>query len=66
MEVTYGNDELGEVVVNFGDDVLISDNDVSPWTASGRGGSSKVIDPDLNNKYFNGWFKIQIAPIKTQ
>lgn len=32
MEVTYGNDELGEVVVNFGDDVLISDNDVSPWT----------------------------------
>ena len=58
--------ELGEVVVNFGDDVLISDNDVSPWTASGRGGSSKVIDPDLNNKYFNGWFKIQIAPIKTQ
>ena len=62
VTTTSGNDDLGEVIVNFADDVIVSKKYVSTPNIYGTGGSS--LHPDFNNKYFTGWYKIHIAPKK--
>ncbi|MFK1909690.1 hypothetical protein ACIXCZ_17820 [Bacteroides fragilis] len=57
VSTTKGNDELGEVIVNFADDIIMSRNHI--------GRNQRVINPDYNNKYTTGWYKIHIAPCKT-
>lgn len=70
---TYGNDELGETIINFADDVIINreifgkpnyDGD-TPRTTVGET-SSNIIEGtlDFNGKYQTGWYKIFIAPVK--
>lgn len=69
VTMTHGNDELGEVILNFADDIITSREIL---TNSGRVmSSSRISDPvisegslDYNNKYYNGWYRIYIAPIK--
>ena len=54
-----GNDELGEVIINFGDPIVLKGD----WTATPSGRDSLYSIP-FNNKYYNGWYKIDIAPLK--
>lgn len=77
VTTSLGNDELGDVFVNFYDPVVLSKTwsyTIPPTdTGGGRGSSggtpppidySKVIyNLDYNTKYYNGWYRIYIAPI---
>lgn len=58
------NDQLGEVIVNFDDPVIISKNDKS--LERGGGGGRRVPDydfePDYNPRYYTDWYCIYIAP----
>ncbi|WP_195348840.1 hypothetical protein [Bacteroides nordii] len=74
VTTTHGNDVLGEVIVNFGDDVIVSRdiimNGSSSSSSSGRptvGGDalSKIGTLDFNKKYSTGWYRLFIAPVKT-
>lgn len=58
---TFGNDELNEVIVNFGDPIVLQGDWVK--TPAGREGSFLYSIP-FNDKYYNGWYKIEIAPLK--
>lgn len=61
IERTEKNDELGEVNINFGDDVIISDQPIV-YTEPRRGTTSYY--PRYNPKYSTGWYKIEVAPLK--
>lgn len=73
VTTTHGNDVLGEVIVNFGDDVIVSRditmNGSSSSSSSGRptvgGDKSKKGILDFNKKYSTGWYRLFIAPVKT-
>ena len=52
---TKGNDELGEVVVNFGDPVMVEESSID-WAGN------KIFYPVLNPKYYTGWYRLYIAP----
>lgn len=56
VSTTKGNDELGEVIVNFGDEIL-KDTTVL--------GSPKAYHPyylNLSPQYYTGWYRLYIAP----
>ena len=56
---TLGNDELGDVIVNFYDPVVLSGD----WIEyAGRRDTAYSIP--LNSKYYNGYYKIELAPLK--
>lgn len=59
---TLGSDQLGDVVINFFDPVLLSKNNTHIPTSGGR--SDQYFDPDYNNTYKTGFYRIQIAPKK--
>jgi len=59
---TLGSDQLGDVVINFFDPVLLSKNNTHITTTGGR--SDQYFDPDYNNTYITGFYRIQIAPKK--
>ncbi|WP_455668422.1 hypothetical protein [Phocaeicola sp.] len=61
ITTTLGNDELGEVIVNFGDDIILSRNDMFEGTIR-----HQIIVPDYNNKYSTGWYRIHIAPLDSR
>lgn len=71
--ITRGNDELGETVISFGDDVIVSDNlrfvTVKTYTGENMYGPtySTVTHtiPDFNPNYTTGWVKLGVAPIKS-
>lgn len=52
---TLGNDELGEVIVNFADKILKSKNNVS---------TSRNWKPDYIDKYKTGWYQLAVSPLK--
>lgn len=52
---TLGNDELGEVIVNFADKILKSKNNVS---------TSRNWKPDYTDKYKTGWYQLAVSPLK--
>ena len=58
-EVTtmLNNDELGEIIINFGDEIVMSKNNVTKNT---RYGVQNI--PNFNNKYETGYYRIHIAP----
>ena len=62
ITTALGNDELGEVIINFGDNIINSENLVG---GDNRNGVMVNKKPDYNNKYYTGWYKIHIAPLKT-
>ena len=59
VSTTQGNDELGEVVVNFADNIIMSSEHMEEV-----GRRTSVINPDYNNKYSTGWYRIHVAPVK--
>lgn len=52
------SDQLGTVLVNFEDQIIISKEGKS---YSGR----RNLRPDYNNKYYTSWYRIYIAPLLT-
>jgi len=71
ISTTYGNDELGEVIVNFEDPIIVSKNDVNtsmkicgPRDQNCIEGPIGPFIPDFNKKYATGWYRIYIAPVK--
>ena len=52
---TKGNDELGEVVVNFGDPIMVEESRMD------RDGNT-VFYSVFNPKYYTGWYRLYIAP----
>lgn len=57
--VTTGNDDLGTVIINFEDEVILSN---TPKFESIKGRSSYAI-PDFNNAYRTGHYQIYVCPI---
>lgn len=55
ITTTKGNDELGEVIVNFGDPIMVEDS------YTDRDGST-VFRSVFNPKYYTGWYRLYIAP----
>lgn len=76
VTTTHGNDLLGDVIINFADPVILSDSYryyyISNGSSGGRGSSggsgtstsTLVHVLDYNTKYYNGWYRIYIAPVK--
>lgn len=60
VTTAVGNDELGEVLINFADDIILSRNNMSYTTSR----PPQEIQPDYNNKYATDWYKLHIAPLK--
>jgi len=52
------NDDLGEVIINFGDPVI------TPPPVL-RGTYPHLSESDLNSSYYTGWYRIYIAPVRT-
>lgn len=73
VTTTQGNDELGEVIVNVWDNI-ITDRTITPYTEmttpDRRPGAT---NPSIkytgllsyNQKYYTGWYRIEIAPLRT-
>lgn len=63
ITTTKGNDELGDVIVNFGDDVITSSN----YSTYNPNQFTPVLGLndywlDFNSKYNSGWYRIYISP----
>lgn len=56
-----GSEDLGTVIINFGDQVILSKEAKYSETQFGTGRSAA--HPDYNNKYSTGWYRIHIAPL---
>jgi hypothetical protein len=65
--ISYSNDDLGEVIINFGDDVITSRNLFPMPNGGSRGDSNTTNDArlDYNTKYSTGWYRLYIAPKQT-
>lgn len=77
ITTSYGNDELGEVFVNFSDPIITTNNMTTEKVTivrpkhpgrDGTGGSPGVYeyyaDPQYNTKYSTGNYRLYLAPIK--
>ena len=65
---TLGGDELGEVIINFADPVVISDEfryHYKPRTNPREQGVVDYTEPTFNSKYYTGWYRLYISPKKT-
>ena len=56
VSTTKGNDELGEVIINFGDDILV--NTTSIGTPSG----GNYFYLNMTPQYYTGWYRLFISP----
>lgn len=63
---TRGNDELGEIIVNFADPIILDNKlKVNVHTQGGRPGSTVTYDSEpasYNTKYSTGWYRLYITP----
>lgn len=68
VSTTNGNDELGEVIINFWDDIIVSRN-ISEINPNGYGPNYEITQfegtLDYNKKYSTGWYRLYIAPKRT-
>ena len=65
---TLGGDELGEVIINFADPVVISDEFRYHYKPRSNPREQAVVDytePTFNSKYYTGWYRLYISPKKT-
>ena len=65
---TLGGDELGEVMINFADPVVISDEFRYHYKPRTNPREQAVVDytePTFNSKYYTGWYRLYISPKKT-
>lgn len=68
VSTTNGNDELGEVIINFWDDIIVSRN-IYTLMPNGFGPNYEIKQfegtLDYNQKYSTGWYRLYIAPKRT-
>ena len=65
---TLGGDELCEVIINFADPVVISDEFRYHYKPRTNPREQAVVDytePTFNSKYYTGWYRLYISPKKT-
>ena len=65
---TLGGDELGEVIINFANPVVISDEFRYHYKPRTNPREQAVVDytePTFNSKYYTGWYRLYISPKKT-
>ena len=65
---TLGGDVLGEVIINFADPVVISDEFRYHYKPRTNPREQAVVDytePTFNSKYYTGWYRLYISPKKT-
>ena len=65
---TLGGDELGEVIINFADPVVVSDEFRYHYKPRTNPREQAVVDytePTFNSKYYTGWYRLYISPKKT-
>ena len=65
---TLGGDELGEVIINFADPVVISDEFRYHYKPRTNPREQAVVDytePTFNSKYYTGRYRLYISPKKT-
>lgn len=65
---TLGGDELGGVIINFADPVVISDEFRYHYKPRTNPREQAVVDytePTFNSKYYTGWYRLYISPKKT-
>ena len=65
---TLGGDELGEVIINFADPVVISDEFRYHYKPRTNPREQAVVDytePTFHSKYYTGWYRLYISPKKT-
>ena len=65
---TLGGDELGEVIINFADPVVISDEFRYHYKPRTNPREQAVVDytePTFNSKYYTRWYRLYISPKKT-
>lgn len=65
---TLGGDELGEVIINFADPVVISDEFRYHYKPRTNPREQAVVDytePTFNSKYYTGWYRLYISSKKT-
>lgn len=62
---TLKSDELGSVIVNFGDEIIMSNDTYRVNFGSDGGGAYPKIIPDYNKKYFTDYYQIHVAPVYT-
>lgn len=60
VTTTKNSDQLGEVLVNFGDKVLLDKTFIEEENA----GRPSFYYPNYNTKYYNDYFRVYIAPVK--
>lgn len=63
ITTTLESDDLGTVIVNFGDQIILSKSEKEYPSIYGSGRSSAYRSPDYNNKYYTGYYRIHIAPL---
>lgn len=65
ITTTQGSDQLGDVIVNFGDDVLIKDEMIEVSREHDRRTGNDIVTyrPAFNPKYTSGYYKIELAPL---
>ncbi|UVO99950.1 hypothetical protein NXV86_08290 [Bacteroides sp. BFG-257] len=59
VTTTVGNDELGQVIVNFGDPIL-KDTTAMKWPPSRKREPPYFLN--MSPQYTTGWYRIYIAP----
>lgn len=62
--ISVGSDDLGEVIVNFGDNIVMDDTYVQKYMQSPSGSGGGFGFPNLNPNYQKGYYRVYIAPMK--
>lgn len=62
---TLKSDELGSVIINFGDEIIMSKDNYGVRVGTEAGSVFPKVIPDFNKKYFTSYYKIDVAPIYT-
>lgn len=56
-----GSDDLGTVIINFGDQIILSKD--TKYFENQFGSGRSATRPDYNDKYYTGWYRVHIAPL---
>ena len=62
---TLKSDELGPVIINFGDELIMSNDIHQVQVGYSSGSVYQMTIPDFNKKYYTDYYQIFVAPIYT-
>lgn len=62
--ISVGSDDLGEVIINFGDIVVKDNTYITKRTQTNTGSGGSISFPNLNSSYTTGYYRVYIAPME--